>query len=123
LIKSLHHVDIIIPKGSEEFAREFYCKLLGFLEIAKPDILNSNGGLWLQLDNCQLHLSIEKKEGYNPRNTKAHIAYQVFDIQKLEKLLLKNKYIVKKQTQIPGMTRIESEDPFGDRIEFLEVLA
>ena len=30
-------------------------------------------------------------------------------------------YIIKEQVQLPGMLRIESEDPFGHRLEFLQI--
>ncbi|MEI7488076.1 MAG: hypothetical protein WCJ72_11835, partial [Chryseobacterium sp.] len=72
MIKRLDHVDIIIPKDGEDEARQYYCGILGMREIEKPEILKKNGGLWLQLDGSQVHLSYEKKEGVDPRKTKAH---------------------------------------------------
>jgi len=60
----LHHADLIIPRGAESEARKFYCELLGLTEIQKPEKLQKNGGLWLQLGNAQLHLSYEKKRGH-----------------------------------------------------------
>lgn len=109
----LHHVDLIIPNGKEDEAREFYCGLLKLKEIEKPDVLRKNGGLWLQLGKTQIHLSYEKKEGVDPRKTKAHIAFNVSDLQKLKEDLVSNGFMVKEQDQLPGMIRIESEDPFG----------
>ncbi|USN48519.1 MAG: VOC family protein [Pseudobdellovibrionaceae bacterium] len=122
MIKALHHADIIIPNGAEDSARNFYCNLLGFSEIEKPDVLKSNGGLWLQLSNAQIHLSYEKKEGIDPAKTKAHLAYVVDNIEALEKSLIESNCPVKKQVQLPGMLRLETEDPFGHRIEFIEII-
>ena len=43
MIIGLHHVQITIPKGSEEQGREFYCHVLGLEEIEKPDSLKGRG--------------------------------------------------------------------------------
>lgn len=121
MIKRLDHADLIIPKGAEDTARHYYCEILGMREIEKPEVLRKNGGLWLQLPGSQLHLGFEKKEGVDPRKTKAHLAFEVEDLQALETLLLKNGFQTKKQDQLPGMARMETEDPFGHRIEFLQM--
>lgn len=118
----LHHADLIIPKGSEATAREFHCNLLGLVEIPKPEVLMKNGGLWLQLGNAQIHLSYEKKEGIDPRKTKAHVAFRVSDLKQLRNKLTTQGLPVKEQEQLPGMIRIESEDPFGHRLEFLQII-
>lgn len=117
-----HHADLIIPNGKEAEAREFYCGLLRLKEIAKPEVLKKNGGLWLQLGNAQIHLSYEKKEGVDPKKTKAHIAFKVLDLLKIKEDLILHGFKVKEQDALPGMIRIESEDPFGHRLEFLQVV-
>lgn len=122
MIKRLDHADIIIPKGAEDTARHYYCEILGMHEIEKPEIPRKNGGLRMQLNGAQLHLGHEKKEGVDPRKTKAHLAFEVDDLQALEELLLKNGFHTKKQDQLPGMARMETEDPFEHRIEFLQLL-
>ena len=122
MIKRLDHVDIIIPKGSDNEARQYYCGILGLKEIDKPEVLKKNGGLWLQLDGSQVHLSYEKKDGVDPRKTKAHLAFEVQNLEQLEAELHKKGFQTKQQEQLPGLKRIESEDPFGHRLEFLQVL-
>jgi hypothetical protein len=114
------HADLIIPKGSDETAREFYCGLLKIQEIEKPPVLKKNGGLWLQLGNAQIHLSYEKREGVDPKKTKAHVALRVKDLASLRQELERRGLPVKEQDQLPGMIRIESEDPFGHRLEFIQ---
>lgn len=118
----LHHIDIIIPKNQDQKARDYYCQLLGFKEIEKPQVLRKNGGMWLEIDNSQLHLSYEKKEGYDPRKTKSHLAFQVKDLDQFKNKLEENGHRVKSQGQIPGMIRFETEDPFGHRLEFLQII-
>jgi len=68
----LNHADIIIPRRSENLARQFYCEFLGFKEVSKPEDLRKNGGLWLQIENVQVHLSIQ--DGFDPSKTKSHLA-------------------------------------------------
>lgn len=122
MVARVHHADLIIPKGGEERAREFYCNLLGLKEIPKPEVLRANGGLWVQAGNAQIHLSYEKREGVDPRKTKAHLAFQVADLEVLAARLKSLGYPVKSQEPLPGMMRLESEDPFGHRLEFLQMV-
>ncbi len=114
----LNHADIIIPRGSESKAREFYCDFLGFQEIEKPEDLQKNGGLWLQLSDVQIHLSIQ--DGYDPSKTKAHLAYEVSDLDRLKVALAKNGLSWNDNSPLPGFIRGDIRDPFGNRIEFLQ---
>ncbi|HVA98848.1 MAG TPA: glyoxalase, partial [Bacteroidia bacterium] len=47
--KRLDHIQICIPKGKENEARQFYTDIIGLTEIPKPEALIANGGLWYQL--------------------------------------------------------------------------
>lgn len=118
LVIRLNHADIIIPRGSELKAREFYCEVLGFQEIKKPKDLQKNGGLWLQLFDIQIHLSIE--DGYDPSKTKAHLAYEVSDLETLKSALTKYGLNWNDNSPVPGFIRGDVRDPFGNRIEFLQ---
>lgn len=117
-VLKLNHADIIIPRGSELKAREFYCDFLGFEEIEKPKNLQKNGGLWLQLSGIQVHLSVQ--DGYDPSKTKAHLAYEVSDIESLKKGLSERGVIWSENSPVPGFVRGDIRDPFGNRIEFLQ---
>ena len=120
-ILQIHHVDIIIPRGAEAAAREFYCDILGLQETEKPPSLLNNGGLWLEVAGSQVHLSIQ--DGYDPRQTKAHIAYLVSDLQALRTKLERQRIMINENSPIPGFKRFDIRDPFGNRIEFLERMA
>lgn len=119
-ILRLHHAQITIPRGSEEQARQFYCKLLGLPEIEKPDSLKGRGGFWLQVGDQQVHVGTE--DGVNRHATKAHLAYQVADLRTWQKLLQEHGIALLDGIPIPGFDRVEIRDPFGNRIEFLQVL-
>jgi hypothetical protein len=47
-IAKVQHVQITIPKGAEDEAREFYCGLLKLTEVAKPDTLAGGAGSGLR---------------------------------------------------------------------------
>ncbi|MGV3489119.1 MAG: hypothetical protein ACO1OC_11115 [Tuberibacillus sp.] len=59
-IQGFDHVQICIPTGEEEKARQFYGDLLGLEEIEKPDSLKPNGGVWYQVGALQLHIGTEQ---------------------------------------------------------------
>ena len=120
MITNLHHVDIIIPKGSESKARQFYCEILGLREIQKPDEFKPNGGLWLELESSQIHLSTEKFEGVDPRKTKAHVAYEVDSLQETVERLETFNIDIKDSIQISGHSRVNTHDPFGNRVELIQ---
>jgi len=120
-ILSIDHVQIAMPAGSEERARAFYMKILGFTEIPKPAELAKRGGVWLQSENVQLHLGIEPN--FHPAR-KAHPAFIVYDL---------NSFIAKaesagfktdtSQPPLDGFKRAHIFDPFGNRIELMEKIS
>lgn len=120
LILRVHHADIVIGRGQEALAREFYCNFLGFKEIPKPLNLQKNGGLWLELSGVQIHLSVQ--DGFDPSKTKSHIAYEVSNLASLKEAMVKREIIWTDGTPFQGFIRGEIRDPFGNRIEFLQAL-
>jgi catechol 2,3-dioxygenase-like lactoylglutathione lyase family enzyme len=118
MVLGLHHAQITVPASMEETAIEFYRDVLGLPEIEKPAGLKDRGGVWFQLGNAQLHLSIE--EGVNRRATKAHIAYEVDDIEQWRNRMVENEVTPVDSVPIPGYHRFEARDPFGNRIEFIQ---
>jgi catechol 2,3-dioxygenase-like lactoylglutathione lyase family enzyme len=120
IVLRLNHADIIIPRGAEALARKFYCDFLGFIEIEKPANLQKNGGLWLQISNAQVHLSIQ--DGFDPSKTKSHLAYEVANLELLKSDLLKRGIAWNENSPVPGFIRGDIRDPFGNRIEFLQAV-
>ena len=45
MMMRLDHVQLAIPRGSEERCRQFYAALLGMKEVPKPAALAGRGGL------------------------------------------------------------------------------
>lgn len=119
-ILSIDHVQIAMPSGEEDRAREFYINLLGFSEIPKPPELAIRGGAWFQSENVQLHLGVEAD--FKPAR-KAHPAFVVDDLDTLIKNL--QRAGVETDTSQPpldGYKRAHVFDPFGNRIELMEKL-
>lgn len=118
MIIGIHHVQITIPIGAEAEARAFYCTLLGLEEIAKPESLAARGGLWLAAGDRQVHIGTE--DGVERLHTKAHIAYAVNDLAACRARLEGAGIAIIEGIPIPGYTRFEFRDPFGNRVELIE---
>jgi catechol 2,3-dioxygenase-like lactoylglutathione lyase family enzyme len=114
--KRLDHVQLCIPFGEEERAREFYTRVLGLEEIEKPDVLKPNGGLWFKIADIQLHIGVEDVQG----KSKRHPAFEVEGLEEIRAHLHENQVQMKDEPTIPGMNRLSFFDPFGNRIELME---
>lgn len=119
-IVGVHHVQITIPTGQEEFARTFYCTLLGLSEITKPLSLRERGGIWLQVGERQLHIGAE--DGIDRYALKAHLAYEVQGLEAWRRRLEEYGIAIVQSVPMPGYDRFEFRDPFGNRIEFIAPL-
>lgn len=116
-INRLNHVQVCIPPGAEERAREFYGGLLGLAEIEKPAVLKANGGLWYEMGDIQLHIGVEDA----PASSKRHPAFEVEDLAGIREYLHASDVRIKDEPSVPGAHRLSFFDPFGNRIELLEL--
>jgi catechol 2,3-dioxygenase-like lactoylglutathione lyase family enzyme len=117
-IRGIHHVQLTVPNGAEEEARRFYCRVLGLPEIQKPASLTGRGGCWLQVGDRHVHIGVE--DGVNRYATKAHIAYEVSDLEEWKRKLAALGIEVIEGIPLPGHDRFEFRDPFGNRVEFIQ---
>lgn len=118
MIKSINHVQVTIPFGDEQKAREFYGGVLGLMELEKPENLKANGGIWFQLGAIQVHVGCEDNE--HRSHSKAHIAYNVDNIDACRAKFKELGIQIYENTQIEGYKRFDIRDPFGNRIELME---
>jgi len=118
MIVHIHHAQITIPPDQEEQARQFYCQVLGLNEITKPDSLEGRGSFWLQVGGQQVHVGTESD--VDRTATKAHIAYQVDDLESWRERFQAMDIEVIKGVPIPGYDRFGFRDPFGNRVEFIQ---
>jgi catechol 2,3-dioxygenase-like lactoylglutathione lyase family enzyme len=121
MISSVYHVQVSIPIGSEDMAREFYCGVLGMVEVPKPQSLLGRGGFWAELNGFPIHFGTE--DGIDRVRSKAHVAYLVTDMEDCRRRLSEKGVDIKDGISIPGYARFEFRDPFGNRIEFLQAVS
>jgi catechol 2,3-dioxygenase-like lactoylglutathione lyase family enzyme len=112
----IHHVQLACPAGSEPASREFYTGVLGLHEIPKPPALAARGGAWFRGGGIELHLGVE--DGFQPAR-KAHPGLLVGDLDGLAARLEAAGYPVSWDGDFPGMRRFHTNDPHGNRLEFL----
>ena len=115
----MHHVQVAIPSGAEPAARRFYGGLLGLSEIAKPASLADRGGAWFACGEQQIHCGIEPEVAASRR----HPAMLTDDLDSLRQRLVAAGVAISEDRQIPGFRRFYAEDPFGNRLEFLEPIS
>lgn len=117
-ITGIHHAQITVPVGAEEHARRFYCDMLGFQEVEKPEALQARGGIWVKVGDQQLHIGVET--GVDRLQTKAHLAYEVTGIDNWRRNLEGGGVAILESVPIPGCDRFEFRDPFGNRVEMIQ---
>jgi catechol 2,3-dioxygenase-like lactoylglutathione lyase family enzyme len=110
------HVQLAILPGGEEVARTFYSGLLGLTELPKPAALRDRGGVWFQCGPQEIHCGIE--EPVAP--TRRHPAFLIDDLDELKAALEAAGFPTEADRQMPGYRRFYAQDPFGNRLEFLE---
>ena len=113
-------MQITVPVGAEAMAREFYCAVLGLKEVPKPESLAARGGFWLQVGDRQMHIGTE--DNVDRSASKAHAAYLVNDLEACRMRLGAHGVNITDGIPIPGYSRFEFRDPFGNRVEFLQKL-
>jgi catechol 2,3-dioxygenase-like lactoylglutathione lyase family enzyme len=119
MIIGLDHVQITVPKNSENEARIFYCGFLGFEELDKPENRRANGGFWLRAGNLQVHVGLEDK--IDRGKTKAHAAYRVENLEFWRKKLTDAKFELIESAPFPHAVAFEFRDPFGNRVELIQL--
>jgi RNAse (barnase) inhibitor barstar len=113
---ALDHVQLAIPAGSQDLARHFWVNVVGLVETPKPLALAAGGGLWLAGDALNLHLGIA--QDFTPASL-AHPAIMVRDFDTLVERLRADGHDVHFSPDVPDVRRFHTDDPFGNRLEFI----
>jgi catechol 2,3-dioxygenase-like lactoylglutathione lyase family enzyme len=114
----LDHVQMAAPPGCEVEARRFFGGLLGLQEIEKPEPLRERGGVWFAVGDRQLHIGVDADF---TAARKAHPAFRLpfDDLDLIAERLASSGASVEWDSALPGERRFYSQDPWGNRIEFL----
>jgi catechol 2,3-dioxygenase-like lactoylglutathione lyase family enzyme len=70
---AIDHVQLAMPGGQEQAARNFYAGVLGMREPPKPAELAARGGCWFEIGGVQIHLGVEPD--FHPAK-RAHPAFR-----------------------------------------------
>ncbi|MGR4883389.1 VOC family protein [Streptomyces sp. LARHCF249] len=117
MLTAVDHVQLAAPAGSEDRLRAYYTDVLGMTEVSKPAVLAARGGCWFAAGPVQLHLGVE--HDFRPAR-KAHPGLRVTGIEAYARRLEERGAEVVWDDGLPGHRRFYSEDPVGNRLEFLE---
>ena len=120
-IVGLDHVQVAAPPGCEADARRFYGGVLDLPELPKPEALAARGGVWFALGSGQaLHVGVT--EDFAPAR-KAHPALAVAEgtLAVLAERLVEAGCEVRWDGALPGVARLHVDDPWGNRLELVEV--
>jgi len=117
-IMRIEHVQLAMPAGGETLARGFYGDLLGIPETPKPPNLAQRGGCWFERDELKVHLGVEAD--FRPAR-KAHVALLVDGLAALRRKLSESGISIKDDELLEGYERLYLDDPFGNRLELMEL--
>jgi catechol 2,3-dioxygenase-like lactoylglutathione lyase family enzyme len=116
-IIAIEHVQLAMPAGMEQAARDFYQGLLGIPEVPKPPELAKRGGAWFESGALKVHLGVDAD--FRPAR-KAHPALLVTGLEQLVARLKQHQVKVIDDEPLEGYLRVYVADPFGNRIELME---
>jgi catechol 2,3-dioxygenase-like lactoylglutathione lyase family enzyme len=113
----LSHINVSMPKGSEDLARAFYTGKLGLREIPKPEPLHVRGGVWFDAGGLDIHLSVEEQRF--GADAQRHFGLECADVEGL-RAKLKAAGVSTEDGRPAPWKRFFVRDPFGNRIEIHE---
>lgn len=113
---ALDHVQLAIPPGQEQTARDYWVGLVGLTEIGRPADPSDRGGLWLSGEALELHLGVQSP--FTPAE-QAHPGILVRDFDPLRRRLTQAGRPTTDLADSLGRHRFHTQDPFGNRIEFI----
>jgi catechol 2,3-dioxygenase-like lactoylglutathione lyase family enzyme len=116
-VDAIDHVQLAMPAGREQEARDFYEGLLGIPEQPKPAHLAARGGCWFESATVKVHLGVDAD--FRPAR-KAHPALLVRDLPALVATLRSAAVELVDDEPLEGYDRVYVSDPFGNRLELLE---
>ena len=114
---AIDHVQLAMPAGGEPSARAFYAGVLGLAEVQKPALLAVRGGAWFESGSVRIHLGVEAEFR---AAKKAHPAIAVDDLAALKRALERAGCPVRSGETLAGGERLFTDDPFGNRLEFIQ---
>jgi catechol 2,3-dioxygenase-like lactoylglutathione lyase family enzyme len=116
-VLGIDHVQIAVPPGGEGDCRIFYLQVLGLREIERPKTAEGRSFLWARAGLNELHFRVDPE--FKPAQF-AHPGLIVADAAFLAAYLESVGWAIERGEAVkPG--RFHVRDPFGNRLEFIDV--
>jgi catechol 2,3-dioxygenase-like lactoylglutathione lyase family enzyme len=115
--KRADHIHICVPPERLEEARLFYTDIIGLTPDDRPAVF-VHPGYWFRIGDIGFHIGIEAPLA----RTSRHSAFEVADIKQARIHLEENGIEVHQEEVIPGRERFFFLDPFGNRMELLQII-
>jgi catechol 2,3-dioxygenase-like lactoylglutathione lyase family enzyme len=113
-----NHIHIGVPAGKLEEAKLFYTDTIGLMLIERPNHLFTTDGYWFAIGDIELHIGVDN---YTIKTTR-HTAFEVTDADAARKHLVNKKVEIHEEPNIPGRKRFSFYDPYGNRMELLQLI-
>lgn len=117
LVLGIDHVMIDIPAGGQELAHAFYVGLLGLVEVGPPVVQDEGSFMWLAAGSQ--FIQFRTSADYSV-SAVAHPGLLVGDLNALRAKLETAGYNLHQAGKAPSY-RLRMHDPFGNRLEFIEI--
>ena len=111
---AIDHVQLAIPPGSEDRAREFYVGVLGLDETPKPASMAARGGAWFEAGDVRIHV------GADADFVAARKAHPALVRRDLRGFIERTGLDATWNDEIADVVRCHVDDPFGNRIELID---
>ena len=118
----IDHVQLAMPPGeaAEADADRFYGGVLGLTRVPKPAGTCPAGGCWFEAPSRAAPPRCARTTSGPPR--KAHPALLVDDIDAVCQHIVAAGGEVRPRPTMPGIRRLHTDDPFGNRIELIQAV-
>ena len=114
--KRTDHINICVPPERLEEARVFYTDIIGLKPTYRPEVFR-HPGYWFEIGDIGFHIGVEP----GLKETGRHTAFEVEDIKASREHLEKHGVHTFEEEVIPGRERFFYLDPFGNKMELLQI--
>ncbi len=94
-----------------------FCPVSWLAQVEKPPVFAARGGAWFRAGDVELHLGVE--DDFRPAR-KGHPGIVVTDLDQVVQQLAAAGQEARWDSDFPGFRRVYAQDPFGNRLEFLQ---
>jgi catechol 2,3-dioxygenase-like lactoylglutathione lyase family enzyme len=123
-IRRLQHISIEIEAGREDEARRFYGEALGLKEKRRPMGLRDRALIWFDVGDGEdeIHLIRMDPDAFTSPRREDHLCIEVDDIDAMRTHLRQQDVPVQETSVIDNRPRFFVTDPFGNRIELVQII-